>query len=577
MNKSYGHFFRDLWQLIVPYWRSEERWQARGLLAVIIGMVLGLVYLNVLFNQWNNLFYNALQEKNFDEFLHQLLRFCLLAAIYILVAVYRTYLRQLLYIRWRTWLTRQYARDWFANRNYYRLQLADFGTDNPDQRIADDLHSFVNSTLVLGLDLISNVVTLVSFLTILWALSGVLIIPLGGHSIAVPGYMVWAALIYSVAGTWLTHKIGRPLVLLNFQQQRYEADFRFSLVRVRENAEGIALYRGEASEQQSLRERFGFVIANWRAIMLRQKALTWFTAGFNQVANVFPVLVAAPRYFSGAIQLGGLMQTASAFGQVQGAMSWFVDSYVNITEWKATVDRLTSFRAAMQTIAAEQTKGNGISVQNVPGAPITATDLTLGLPDGRALVAGADLAFEPGVATYVSGPSGSGKSTLFRAIAGIWPYGAGRITVPPDAEILFLPQKPYLPIGSLRQAVSYPAPEGELGDEAIRQALRDSLLPQLVDRLDEQGHWAQMLSPGEQQRLAFARALLQAPAWLFLDEATSALDEETETAIYRLLRDKLPRTTIVSIAHRPAIADFHRRRIELRRNGAGPAQLTEAA
>jgi vitamin B12/bleomycin/antimicrobial peptide transport system ATP-binding/permease protein len=383
---------------------------------------------------------------------------------------------------------------------------------------------------------------------------------------------VWAALIYSVIGTWLTHKIGRPLVLLNFQQQRYEADFRFSLVRVRENAEGIALYRGEASEQQSLNERFGHVIANWWAIMIRQKAVTWFTAGFNQVANVFPVLVAAPRFFSGAIQLGGLMQTASAFGQVQGAMSWFVDSYVNITQWKATVDRLTSFRNAMETIAAEQTKGDRITVQQAPGASVTATDLTLGVPDGRALVAGADLVFEPGVATYVSGPSGSGKSTLFRAIAGIWPYGAGRITVPPDAEILFLPQKPYLPIGSLRRAVSYPTPEGELGDEAIRQSLRDSLLPQLVDRLDEQGHWAQMLSPGEQQRLAIARALLQRPDWLFLDEATSSLDPEMEQHLYKLLLERLPKSSLISIGHRTDLAVFHRRR--LRFDPAQPKVLT---
>jgi putative ATP-binding cassette transporter len=577
MDKTYRQFLRDLWQLIVPYWVSEERWQARGLLALIIAMVLGQVYVNVLFNEWNNLFYNALQDRKFDEFLHQLGRFCILAAVSIVNQVYRVYLRQMLQIRWRSWLTRQYAGDWLAGRNYYRLQLADYGTDNPDQRISEDLKDFVEKTLLLGLGFIGNAVTLVSFLSILWSLSGALAIPLGAFVITVPGYMVWVALVYSALGTWLTHKIGRPLVLLNFQQQHYEADFRFSLVRVRENAESIALYRGEASEQQSLRERFAYIVTNWWGIMRRQRTLTWFTAGFSQVADVFPFLVAAPRYFSGAIQLGGLMQTASAFGQVQGAMSWFIDSYVGIAAWKATVDRLTSFHNAMRTIAAEDAEGTRITVQRSSGAPVTATGLTLEVPDGRVLMTHADFAFEPGVSTYVSGPSGAGKSTLFRAIAGIWPYGFGHLTVPDDAEIFFLPQKPYLPIGSLRRAVSYPSPEGEVDDEAIRQALRDSLLPQLVVRLDEQGHWAQMLSPGEQQRVAIARALLQAPAWLFLDEATSALDEETETAIYRLLRDKLPGTTIVSIAHRPAIADFHRRRIELRRNGAGPAQLMEAA
>ncbi len=337
------------------------------------------MYINVQINNWYNLFYNALQNKQFDEFLRLMLRFCMLAGIYILISVFQTYFRQMLYMRWRSWLTRQYTRDWFTDRNYYRLQLADYGTDNPDQRISEDLQTFAANTLILGLDFLSNVVTLVSFLGILWGLSGILVIPIWGHTIAVPGYMVWAALLYSALGTWLTHKIGRPLVLLNFQRQHYEADFRFSLVRVRENAEGIALYHGEASERQSLGGRFGYVIANWWAIMKRQRLLNSFTRGFGQAAIVFPFLVGAPRYFSGGIQLGGLMQTVSAFGRVQDAMSWFVDSYVNITEWKATVDRLTSFRAAMQTIAAESTKADGITVQRAPGAAIATTGLTVGL------------------------------------------------------------------------------------------------------------------------------------------------------------------------------------------------------
>jgi putative ATP-binding cassette transporter len=575
MNSSYRQFFRDLWQLIRPYWWSDERWRSLGLLALIIGMGVGLVYINVWFNGWNGRFYNALQDKNFGEFTRQLIWFTGMAALYIVVAVYRIYLRQMLEIRWRTWLTSHYVERWMEHRSFYRLQLGEHRTDNPDQRIAEDVRDFVSTSLGLGLNFINNTLTLVSFFFILWSLSGALTLTLFGSPLTIPGYMCWVALVYTVFGTWITHRIGWPLVGLNFNQQRFEADFRFSLVRIRENAEGIALYGGEASEQQGLLQRFGRIVENWWAIMRRTKALNWFINGFGQVANIFPFLVAAPRYFAGEIQLGGLFQTAQAFGQVQDAMSWFINVYTDLAAWKATVDRLTSFRHAMEEIG--KAPDGGIAHRVASDQAIGIEDLCVGLPNGATLLDRVALRLKPGVPTYISGPSGSGKSTLFRALAGIWPYGSGSVTVPAGADILFLPQKPYLPIGTLRHAVSYPTPDGRFADAAIAQALRDSLLPELAERLDEEAHWGQVLSPGEQQRLAIARALLHAPAWLFLDEATSALDAETEAAVYRVLRDKLPRTTIVSIAHRPGIAEFHERRIEFARNGGGPAELREAA
>ncbi|QEX19062.1 ATP-binding protein [Hypericibacter terrae] len=572
VSGSWRGFFRDLWILARPYWFSEDRWPARGLLTVIVGMNLGLVYLNVVFNSWNNLFYNALQDKNFDAFLHQLFRFCWLAVIFIVIAVYRTYLRQMLQIRWRRWMTERFLKDWLTNQAYYRLQFHGSGTDNPDQRIAEDLNSFVDQTLLISLDLLSNVVNLVSFLGILWALSGSFAIALGGHNIEIPGYMVWVALVYSAVGTWLVHKIGRPLVRVNFNMQRFEADFRYSLVRLRENAEGVALYGGEADEARGFGSRFGAIIGNWRQVMRYTKRLTWFTAGFGQIATVFPIIVAAPRYFAGTIQLGGLMQTASAFGQVQGSMSWFVDAYSTLAEWKATVDRLIGFTNAMTQAHAAS---SGIDRQRTPMPAIAIEKTEIRLPDDRPLISAASLFIEPGQSVLITGPSGSGKSTLFRVLGGLWPFGSGAVSMPAGAKLLFLPQRPYLPLGPLRDVVTYPGLAGPTDEEAIEKALTDCELGHLVARLDESANWAQRLSPGEQQRLAFARALLQKPDWLFLDEACAALDEASETALYRLLRQRLPNTTLVSIAHRGVLAGFHDRRFEIRQGNDGIGRIAE--
>src|SRR5262245_49308319 len=568
------NFVRDLWALLQPYWKSEERRRAWLLLLANITLILVTVYMTVLFNQWYNAFYNTLQAKAKVEFFHQLGRFCMLAAIYILIAVYRIYLNQMLQIRWRRWLTERYLSNWLRDRNSYRMQLRDDGTDNPDQRIAEDFRLFVDESLSLGLGFLNAAVTLASFVAILWSLSGPLEIPLGGTTYVIYGYMVWVAIVYAIVGTWFTHKIGKPLILLNFNQQKYEADFRYNLVRFCENSEGVALYRGEEDELRGFRSRFNVVVENWWAIMKRQKLLTFFTAGYSQAAVIFPFVVGAPRFFSGAIQLGGLVQISNAFGQVQGSLSWFIGAYTDFASWKATVDRLTGFRKAIFLTQEESRAGAGPAVvSDLSIDDLELRNLQLGLPTGRALVSGINAHIEPGDRVLIRGPSGSGKSTLFRAIAGIWPFGAGQVRQPHGFQALFLPQRPYFPIGTLRQAVSYPAPAETFSDAQLRDALTAAGLPGFVNRLDEQHNWAQQLSGGEQQRVAIARALLHKPAWLFLDEATAALDEPSQESVYKLLTERLKDAAIVSIAHRSALTDFHGKRWELKPEGDGRVRM----
>jgi putative ATP-binding cassette transporter len=562
-----GASLAEAWRLTRPYWTSAERGRGLLLLGAVIALNLALVGMTVVLTYWQRAFYNALEQKDAAAFWSLLLLggeaegtwfpgFCVLAAAYILIAVYQLYLRQALEIRWRRWLTELYLQDWLADRAYYRIALTDRDTDNPDQRIADDIRLFVGNTLALGIGLMRSVVTLFSFIFVLWALSG----PLEVFGIAIPGYMVWVAVIYSVLGTWLAHLIGRPLIRLNFLQQKVEADFRYALMRVRDNVEGVALYGGEADERRGLSEQFRALMENWWAIMLATKRLTFFTAGFTQVASIFPIVVAAPAYFAGRIPLGGLIQTSSAFGQVQGALSWFVDNYRELTEWRATVERLTRFEQAIQAARAAQ---DGLRVASGEQDAIALDGATLMVPGGRKLIGDASLRLARGESVLVTGASGSGKSTLFRALAGIWPFGQGAVRVPAGARLLFLPQRPYLPLGTLRRAVTYPLDAATVPDAAIREALEAVNLPALAGRLDEEDAWDRTLSGGEQQRLAFARALLVKPDFLFLDEATASLDPAAEEQLYTLVKRRMPGTAILSIAHRPAVAQFHDRRLNV--------------
>jgi putative ATP-binding cassette transporter len=508
-------------------------------------------------------------------FLQQLIRVCWLVGIFIFLAVYQLYLDQMLQIRWRRWLTERYLRAWLADGAYYRMQLLARETDNPDQRIAEDVNLLISGTLGLLIGALRALVNLIAFVAILWGLSGTLVVPLGSFSFTLPGYMVWIALLYAVGGTWMTHWIGRPLVRLNFDKQRCEADFRFGLVRFRENTEGVALYRGEEDEFRGFRERFAALAANWWQIMRRQKRLTYFTSGYGQAGWIFPSVVAAPRYFRGELTLGGLMQTIGAFSQVQDSLSFFVQSYTQISEWCAVVERLSGFEQALEHVRFQSAARAGVLRTNGNDTRLTLKGVDLQLPDGRPLIANVNFSLARGDTVLLAGSSGSGKSTLLRAIAGIWPFGRGEIVGPADDRRLFLPQKPYLPLGTLRAVVSYPMPAGGWDDATLREVLGAVGLSRLAGQLDEIDHWALRLSPGEQQRIAFARALVQKPEWLFLDEATSALDEATEVRLYGLLRERLANTTVFSIGHRPTLRPFHARRLVLQRNGSGPSSIVE--
>ena len=577
--KGFGSRLATIWRLASPYFRSEDRRAGLILLVAIVAIELSIVAINVMINQWNNRFYNALQERNWDVFVSELLFFCLLAAIFIVLAVYQLYLNQWLQIRWRRWTTQQYLGDWLTGANHYRMQLLGDAADNPDQRIADDLRLFIERGLELGLGLINAVVTLGSFVVILWQLSATAPFTLFGINWGIPGYLVWAALIYSVIGTVIIQWIGHALVGLNFRQQRFEADFRYNLVRVRENAEQIALLEGEKAEKQRLLERFGQLMSNWMLIMSRTKKLTFFTSGFAQVSNVFPFAVGAPAYFAGTVQLGGLMQTASAFGSVQGALSFFVSStvYRLLAEWLAVVDRLAGFQRAVEAARAAAVTPPGIELQpSQSGRAIELANVEVTLPAGRPLVDADRITLPKGEYVLFTGPSGSGKSTLFRAIAGIWPFGSGTVTVPQDARMMMLPQRPYFPVATLSTAVAYPAEPGAYSRERIVETLGAVGLPALAERLDEEAHWNRMLSLGEQQRLGVARAILQQPDFLFLDEATASLDEPSEAKLYHLLQQRLPGAAIISIGHRSTLAAFHRRRFTLERDGQR-YQVHEAA
>jgi len=566
-----------IWRLARPYFFSEDRWAGRVLLGAVIAIELSVVAINVMLNQWNNRFYNALQERNWDAFIYEIGFFCVLAAIYIVLAVYQLYLNQWLQIRWRRWMTQQYLDHWLAGFNHYRMQLLGDAADNPDQRIAEDISMFIDRTLAISVGLLSAVVTLGSFVVILWTLSAAAPLHLFGASFTIPGYLVWAALLYAAVGTTLTHLIGWPLVSLNFRQQRFEADFRFNLVRVRENSEQIALLGGETAERERLLDRFGYVVGNFLLIMQRTKKLTFLTSGYTQISIVFPFIVISPAYFAGAVQLGGLMQTASAFTSVQTALSFFVNAYRSLAEWRAVIARLDGFNIAAERAQRAATAPQAIAVSTREGRDrVEIDDLLVRLPQGAPLVAADDIAIAAGERVLLTGPSGSGKSTLFRAIAGTWPFGAGTIRVPKGAKLMALPQRPYFPIGTLAAAVAYPAEPGTFDAEALSEVITAVGLPALAGRITEEAHWNRMLSLGEQQRLGIARAILQAPDYLFLDEATASLDEAAEAALYRLLNARLKRTTIVSIGHRSTLAAFHRRGLVLERDGE-LSRLREAA
>lgn len=547
-------FFRDVWYLTKSYWQSEEKKKAFFLLACIIALTLGVVYMLVLLNQWNNSFYSALQNYDAKKIFDELIHFSWLAAIYILLAVYSYYLQQTLILNWRRWLTTRFIDIWLQNKTYYNLQMFGKDTDNPDQRISEDVRQFVEMTLSFGIGILKAFCTFASFVVILYNLSGSLSFTFMGKTWTINGYMLWASLLYSVIGTYITHIVGRKLVKINFIQQKYEADFRFSMIRLRESAESVAFYRGEAQEGSVFKQRFKMLLDNFWKLVNKQKQLVFLNSGYSQIAIIFPFVVAMNRYLTKEVTLGGLMQVASAFGRVQDSLSYFVDMYSSIAQWQAVVMRLTCFGHHMHDVYQQAER---FHVERFAAADVVEVDnMQINLPDGKPLLENISFTLHPGHNVLIKGVSGSGKSTLLRAISGIWPFVDGKIFLPERDKLMFIPQKSYLPLGTLRAALNYPGNK-PIDDTELIYLMDLCQIGYLKDKLDLEADWSHVLSVGEQQRLAFVRAHIQQPQWLFLDEATSALDEDTEANMYSLLQERLQQTTVVSVGHRSTLNKYH--------------------
>ena len=559
------------WSLIKPYWVSEEWKIAWGLLIAIIVINLVNVWISVRFNTWSGEFFNMLQNKSVKDFPHLMLVWAGLVAALIVLFVYGRYLRQMLGFRWRQWLTTRYLQEWLGDGAFYRIER-DRLADNPDQRISDDLQSFATSTLTLTLDLLSTVVTLITFVTILWSLAGALTVSLGGMPIVIPGYMVWVAALYALGGSYMIYKLGHPLVSITYQQQKVEADFRFGLIRVRENSEQIAFYDGEQTEEATAQNFFQRIRDNWWRVMKYTKRLSFVLSFYSNIAYIFPLIVASPKYFTGAFTMGVLMQIQNSFGTVSDSFSWFINSYGSLVDWRATVNRLREFKRVMRASHLKEsispaTAHGGINLHYVDEEKLSTDGLSLALPNGTPLSQIRNITINPGSRWLVRGPSGSGKSTLMRALAGLWPFGDGSIDAPVNARMMFIPQQSYMPIGPLKAALTYPSSADTYTDDECREALHICHLDDYAGRLDESGHWARSMSPGEQQRLAAARVLLHKPDYLFLDEATSALDAANEARLYHLFTERLPKAAIVSVAHRESLAAFHEETLDVERSG----------
>lgn len=556
-------FIVGLFHLITPYWNSEEKKSARLYLAAIITLTIAAVYMTLLLNEWFNSFYSALQNYDSDAVYRGLLRFTGLAFAHIAFAVYSYYLQQRLALRWRKWMTKNYLAKWTGQQMYYRLEMFSQGTaDNPDQRISEDINLFTARTLSFMSGLLRSATTIVCFIFVLWNLSEVLSFSAAGQEIHIYGYLVWTALAYSVLGTWITHKVGHRLVSLNYLQQKLEADFRFSMVRLREMAESVAFYNGAAKEESFLSNRFMTLLRNTLFIIKKQKQLSWLTNSYAQIAIIFPFVVAVPRYLSQNISLGGLMQIANCFGKVQDAMSYFVDVYASLAEWQSCAERLLSFDKHIAAIEKETEEKSGSLVREETHDRLRLADVTISVPAmdenkrTREIISSAACTIRSGEHVILKGPSGSGKSTLLRTLAGFWPYVKGHISMPAPSEMMFIPQKPYIPMGTSAEAASYPLETAD--EEILSPLLVECGLSHLMEKTDTEADWSHILSLGEQQKLAFVRVFLRKPKWVFLDEATSAMDEETEEKMYRLLT-ALPGTTVISIGHRSTLDKWHDR------------------
>lgn len=554
------------WQLIKSYWQSQERFSAYLFTIIILVMTISLVGFEVVFNYWYNYFYDALQAYDVHAAVRLLIVFFILAAFFIVLQVYRYYVSQLFGLRWRRWLTNQLINRWMHKLGYYYLETFDEQTDNPDQRIQEDAGLLVSNSIDLTVGLVSAVTTFPAFVYILWTLSGVLTLRLGPLGIwHIHGYLVWVGVFYNLIGTLITFKIGKPLVSLNFEQQRREATFRFSAIDLRSHAEHVALYRGETHQKSILHRLFGSVLENWYAIIRRQKKLLWFTGGFNQTAVVLPLVVALPNYFNKVFLLGGLMQSIRAFGSVQDSLAFLVNAFTQIAQWKAICQRLTTFLNHLDDVEVRAEKADSVTIKHHAENAIFTKNITIKKPDGDLLLKNIDEKFLHGQSYLIKGPSGIGKSTFVRVLAGIWPYASGELVFPQNKRVMYLPQKTYMPIGTLAEAILFPDKHHPEMAKHLEKVLHDCHLDGFIPHLNDTAHWTEQLSPGEQQRVAFARVLLHKPDWVFLDETTSMLDIANEKYLYELLKTHLPNCSLVSVGHRPSLEGYHEHVIDMQK------------
>ncbi|TDF81051.1 ABC transporter ATP-binding protein/permease [Pseudomonas sp. H9] len=539
---------RQFWAITGPFWRSREALPAWLLLATVIALTLLGVAINVRLNQWNGDFYNALQALDGKALYPLLYSFVGLVAAMILVVVYADYLRKQLQIRWRAWLTDHLCTRWLSpDARHYRLQLQGREPDNPDQRIADDVRLMVEHSLKLLLSFTRSVVTLISFVSILWMLSGAFTFTLAGESYRLPGYMVWTCLAYTLGGIALAHWIGGALPGLNVRQQHREADYRSALIFRRRHADAIAGHRGQAQDREALHRRFSEVVGNWYGLMRAERNLAFFTVGYQQVTLLAPFFFALPKFLSGELQLGGLMRIQSAFGQVAGALSWFIYAYRDIATWAACVERLHGF----VTLLNEPLR---VPATSPPPANTALLDAQLSIHrcDGAPLLPPLTLHLEPGTLTLLRGRSGLGKSTLLRTLAGFWPHFHGQLA--PHAAVFWVPQDLYLGDGSLADLLTYPRLTGSFSRRQLCWALDEVGMGHWHDHLDQASDWCQRVSGGERQRLIIARLLLNRPALLLLDETLSALDPAAASALLGVLRQHLRNSAILLVSHQPHLA-----------------------
>lgn len=554
-------FLDNFYELTKLYWKNKDSRKDWIRLILIVLLTIFDVYLSTQFNEWKNAFYTALQNYNYDQVIVELIWFCKLAAVNILVTMYIFYLQQVVVMNWRQYLSEHFIDRWLENNNFYRANLVADTQDNPDQRVGEDIRLFIEKTIKFTLGVLNAGLSFVLFVNILWKLSGVIPITLGSYTFNLHGYIVWISLLYSFVGTFITHKIGKRLNMLNYWQQKLEADFRYAMVRLREYSENIAIYSGIDVERSVLLTRLYKLLNNFKEIILKERQIAAMKQGYFQSASIIPVLIGVPLYMKRTINLGGLMQSASAFSRVTGSLSYFVMLYMEFAEWQSVVGRLTDFRQHLQKLDEENKQH--LCIVNENENFIRAKDLAIYKPSGEVLLNFADFELKAGEATLLTGENGLGKSTLFRTLAGIWPFYSGVIFSPTREQMMFVSQRPYLPLGTLRQGIMYPK-QLNAGEqtEALEYWLGKVGLTYLVDKLDKEADWGNILSLGEMQKIAIIRVLMNKPQWVFLDEATSSMDKESEAKSYSLLLEQ-SNMTIISIGHGKEIEKYHQRVINL--------------